>query len=99
MVTSIEAQNMNVNLLPYPAEIVLTNNKHRIDKSFSIQNSLVSERLQKYADKFIQRLSNRTGLFFDNPTVMDISQNQKPSLVIRTNRIGEVKLLKMNLTN
>lgn len=92
MVTSIEAQNMNVNLLPYPAEIVLTNNKHRIDKSFSIQNSLVSERLLKYADKFIQRLSNRTGLFFDNPTIMEIFQNQKPSFLIRANRIGEVKL-------
>ena len=57
MVTSIEAQNINVNLLPYPAEIVLTNNKHRIGKSFSIQNSLVSERLLKYADKFTRKIN------------------------------------------
>lgn len=81
----------NLNLMPVPDSIILSEGKYRIDDSFSISiNSGNSKRLEKYSNKVLSRLAGRTGFFLQNPVVQFKRNNS--NFLIQYNKIGKVTL-------
>ena len=54
----------NMNLMPIPSNIELTNNKFKLDNSFQISINNQDERIFRAAIRIQQRIAGRTGLFF-----------------------------------
>jgi hexosaminidase len=58
-------QSAEIDVLPRPAEFEFTGGKFILDSTFTVRIEKDSERILKAADRFLRRLSGRTGLFFD----------------------------------
>ncbi len=80
------------NLMPWPKAITMGNSKFLIQKSFevSVENDS-NKRIYKATTRFIQRLSEETGVFFEAGFPIKTS-SANPSLSITYDREGELKL-------
>ena len=61
------AQNLNLDLMPFPESIEIGKEKFRLTENFKLSFSGPGERLQKASLRFLERLSSRTGLFLEFP--------------------------------
>ena len=77
--------------MPVPSKYELTGGKFRLDSSFTVSiNNTEESRTLKAANRMLQRLADRTGLFLSHP--FTYLNNKSALLQIETNRIGDLKL-------
>ncbi|MCK8522949.1 beta-N-acetylhexosaminidase [Aquimarina sp. D1M17] len=105
-IQSIIAQSTNhnsYNLMPWPKEITSGQGMYIIKEDFTISLSENStNRLYDAATRFLRRLSGRTGVFFEEGFPQNTENT--PSLMIKIDRVGELKLnedesYKMTISN
>ncbi len=93
-IQSIIAQSTNhnsYNLMPWPKEITSGQGMYIIKEDFTISLSENStNRLYDAATRFLRRLSGRTGVFFEEGFPQNTENT--PSLMIKIDRVGELKL-------
>ncbi|MDD5581725.1 MAG: beta-N-acetylhexosaminidase [Candidatus Marinimicrobia bacterium] len=80
-------------LMPIPKEILWDSGEFRLDESFRI--NVVGEagdRTFKAATRALQRLSGRTGLFFEQDYITGINQSPEAGFELMCYRPGELKL-------
>lgn len=78
------------NLMPLPSNIEFHNGSYSIDKSFSVRiENYKSDRLFKYADKVLRRISNESGIFVDQKILTSSSNPKTASVVIDVEREGK----------
>ncbi len=65
MIVIGHTQPAEIDVMPLPAEFEFTGGKFILDSTFTVKIDRDSERIIKAADRFLRRLSGRTGLFFD----------------------------------
>ena len=91
LIFSISVAQMNKqSLMPYPKSISTTESNFKLDKNFTVQYSNVGVRINKLANRFLMRLANRTGIFFENPIAKEINNETNPSLLISIVRSGDI---------
>ncbi len=61
-----QTSNLKLDLMPYPQSVELHDGKFRLDENFQVQYSNIGNRLPKTANRFLDRLAKRTGLFLTN---------------------------------
>ena len=82
-------QLIDLNLMPWPHEVVTGNNKFEIKQDFTIAvNDKSNRRIEIATTRFLRRLSGRTGVFIDKGFAFNISENTSPSLRISYQRKG-----------
>lgn len=87
------SQNNNLNLMPWPQQIITGNSKYIIEPNFTILvNQEPTKRIEIATAKFLRRLSGRTGVFIDQGFAFKNSEIQNPSLEISYNRIGKLDI-------
>ncbi len=80
-------------LMPWPAQIQMTGGEYRLDSSFVVKIAgHAPARLYSYADRMLRRLSGKTGLFFSQDYLSPDSAVKSPSMEIRADRPGKLKL-------
>jgi len=78
------------NLMPWPNEIVSNNSKHIINSDITISiNGEDNGRVRSAAVNFLRRLSNRTGVFFNEGFPIS---NKKGSIVISFTKVAELSI-------
>jgi len=90
----IMAQDLKseVKLMPIPQKIEWGEGKFRIEEKLSLQINLNAARIQKASNRFLQRLSKKTGLFLENPFSKYSKNPSKNQLNIIIEREGRVTL-------
>ncbi|MBK5210039.1 MAG: family 20 glycosylhydrolase [Flavobacteriaceae bacterium] len=87
------SQSNNLNLMPWPQEIVFGNSNYTIEPNFTIAvNQETNKRIDNATTKFLKRLSGRTGVFIEQGFAYKNSEIENPSLEINFKRIGKLKL-------
>ena len=87
-----EIQN-TLNLMPVPKSMELSDGKLYIDRDFKIEiKSNHGDALYNYATRVLRRLDNRTGLCFYQDVLQPEEKVDKPTLIINTEKSGQVKL-------
>jgi len=82
-----------LNLMPWPQEIVENQQAFIIKPDFSIGiETLDNKRINTATKSFLRRLSDKTGSFFIEEKAHLVSKNQKSSLLIKFERKGSLKL-------
>ncbi len=81
----------NYNLMPWPKNLVEQDGIFVIKPSFSVELRNNSNRLNQYAAKFIKRLSEKTGVFIEQPKPITETQDSV-SLILDYERIGKLEL-------
>lgn len=81
-----------INLMPYPSSVEMGNGKFRINKEFSVQVNNVSHRLEGVSNRFLMRLSNRTGLFLNNPFIFVNDSITEVDFIINAAERAELEL-------
>jgi len=81
-----------INLMPYPAEIIIGNGQFRLTSEFKIGIDNGSQRLFDAATRFLRRLDGRTGLFFSQNYLGNKDNNKNAALFIQISREGSVEL-------
>ncbi|KAA3609331.1 MAG: beta-hexosaminidase [Calditrichaeota bacterium] len=82
-----------LDLMPMPAEMSIKKENFRLDASFKMK--VVGpghERILSAATRMLRRLSNRTGLFFEQSYLKAESAVVNPDFTINCKRAGQVKL-------
>jgi hexosaminidase len=83
----------NLNLMPVPTELKVSEGKFRVDTTFTISvRGEADNRLYREATRMLRRLDGRTGLFFKQDIIKADASNEDASLIIKCNRPGEVRL-------
>lgn len=84
------AQAQNLCLMPYPKSVKLQDGIYRIDNNFNliIQNTK-SKRVYLYANDFLRRLSDKTGLFLKYPFADTLGGSGSYPLILNYDRIGK----------
>ncbi len=78
------------NLMPLPSSIEYHKGYFVVDKNFSVRiEGYKSNRLFKYADKVLRRISNESGIFVDQKILTTSSNPQTSSVVIDVERGGK----------
>ncbi|WP_119843593.1 beta-N-acetylhexosaminidase [Reichenbachiella sp. MSK19-1] len=93
--TFTSAQNINglENLMPWPKQIEMKDGKFRLTEGFVLgMTELTSPRLCKASTRYIERLTNRTGLFLDQNIITAADTSRSTGLQIQVDRIGQVEL-------
>ena len=86
-------QLIDLNLMPWPHEVVTGNNKFEIKQDFTIAvNDKSNRRIEIATTRFLRRLSGRTGVFIDKGFAFNISENTSPSLRISYQRKGALEI-------
>ena len=80
IVSTAQAQD----LLPQPKSIITTNGQFTISKNTLIRLSLPSPELKSYAQRFVQRLQNRSGVFLNTTQLQDTLSNHEILIQIET---------------
>lgn len=76
LASSIQVKAQQINLMPMPSSIKLSDKNFRLTPNFTLSISGISDkRLTKESSRFIQRLSERTGLFFKTWNITDKNFN------------------------
>ena len=86
-----QVENQRLTLMPYPASVELLQGKIYIDEDFVLQYSDVGARLKKACDRFLVRLSKRTGLFIAHPFSVVNIDSVVPSLIVEVAKKVNVK--------
>lgn len=91
---NLNAQNQmsNLNLMPYPKEVKLSNKKFRVDEDIKVAVIQKSKRIVKYSNRFLKRIANRTGLFMKNPFVENYVKNDSASIIFEYDTVSEIRL-------
>lgn len=83
----------NITLMPYPLKVEYDNQDFRLSHSFTIcLEGKYDVRLNKAASRFLQRLKNRTGLFFSQGVITDKTNPKSANLIIKCNRPAKIEL-------
>ena len=90
IVSTAQAQD----LLPQPKSIITTNGQFTISKNTLIRLSLPSPELKSYAQRFVQRLQNRSGVFLNTTQLQDTLSNHE--ILIQTETIVDTLKLGIN---
>jgi hexosaminidase len=86
------AQKQPLNVMPVPQKVELGKGNFELSADFSVRVSgNPNNRIYPQASRFLQRLSNRTGLFFSQGYVIAATKPSNRELVIDVKRPGEVK--------
>jgi len=86
-------QNNNLNLMPWPQEVISGISNYNIKPNFTILvNKESSKRVEIATTKFLRRLSGRTGVFIEHGFAFKNSEIENPSLEIFFDRIGKLEL-------
>ncbi len=95
-IIAVQAQNPDsgLNWMPIPANYELNTDQFRIDKDFSLKiNGPENPRLQRYATRFMRRLDQRTGTFFNQGFVgYDEFPTPNPNVILTYDNVEKVKL-------
>ncbi len=90
----VSAQTTNLNLMPVPKKSVVLDSRFNLDESFSI--GIIgnkSERVKKAANRVLERIAGRTGLFLKNPFVIVNAGHDTINMIIKFNETVPVKLV------
>ncbi len=81
-------------LMPTPRQVEAVDGAYRLDPGFTVGfEGPESERLQRYATRFLRRLDKRTGLFFSQGHLgPEDAIKEDTALRIVINRVGKVRL-------
>ena len=80
-------------LMPLPSKLEFHEGNFTIDKSFSIRiEGYKSDRLFKYADKVMRRISNQAGIFLDQSLLTPSTNPSSSSVVLDVERSGEFSI-------
>ena len=78
-------------LMPLPKSVQYTDGQFRLTKEFSIEiNGPENQALLNYTDRFWERLSARTTMYF--PHFDRFSNGQVPGLIISYDQVAEIQL-------
>ena len=92
-VISSWSQSKELNLMPWPQELVLGKSKLEIQPDFTIVvHQKITKRIEIATTKFLRRLSGRTGIFFDNGFAFNASSIQNATLEIFYKRAGKLEI-------
>ncbi|MDP6922134.1 MAG: family 20 glycosylhydrolase [Lutibacter sp.] len=87
------AQEQALHLLPWPQSIRTDNGQCKIGEDFTLTvNNADSRRIAVASTKFIRRLGERTGVFFDHGFAFTTGEIANPTLEINYKRIGELAI-------
>ena len=87
------AEDVDFNLMPVPANLNKTLEKLRLDASFKIAvTGKGDQRILSASTRMLRRLSNRTGLFFEQDFLTADEKVNEPDFTVECVRPGEVKL-------
>ncbi|VXB98638.1 Beta-N-acetylhexosaminidase [Flavobacterium sp. 9AF] len=93
---TIFSQNKSIeqlNLIPWPQNIILNEGGFIINTDFKINISgHVNPRIFKASTNFLRRLDGRTGLFFKQGYITNVNEEPKAQLQINCNRAGQIGL-------
>jgi len=79
-----------INLMPLPSSLELHKGYFSIDKTFSVRvEGYKSDRLFKYADKVLRRISNQSGIFLDQGLLSSSTNPEKSNVLIDVTREGK----------
>jgi hexosaminidase len=83
-----------LNLMPVPAQLELGEEAIEIGAEFSvtIEGNGATPRLRGSVQRMLRRLSDRSGLFFQNSTFLDLEGRSMASMVVTASRAGELVL-------
>ena len=83
-----------LNLMPVPAQLELGEAVIEIDSDFSvtIEGDGATPRLRRGVQRMLRRLSDRSALFFDNSTFLQLEERSIVSMVVTATRMGELVL-------
>ena len=85
------SQTENLNLMPWPQEVIVGKGKFEVASDFTISvNNNSSERINLATTKFLRRLSGRTGVFIENGFPILTSEVKNTALEISYERIGDL---------
>lgn len=86
------AAQQRPDLMPLPQHLAWNGEQHRLDNRFSIGiDGDADPRIYAEASRFLQRLAERTGIFFKTWNVAPADKPLQPRLQIRTDRKGVVQ--------
>jgi len=88
-----QRKEQQLDLMPIPEKIILSEGKFRLDDSFTI--SVIgegSDKLFKYSTRTLRRLADRTGFFFHQEYITKKSKIDTANFIISFNRIGKAIL-------
>ncbi|SFS42276.1 beta-N-acetylhexosaminidase [Lutibacter maritimus] len=92
-VISSWSQSKELNLMPWPQELVLGKSKLEIQPDFTIVvHQKITKRIEIATTKFLRRLSGRTGVFFDNGFAFNANSIQNATLEIFYKRAGKLEI-------
>jgi len=81
------------NLMPIPSKMTAQQGKCRLKKDFQIAlNGVFSGKLPQNATRFLRRLDQRTGIFFEQQILSKKDQNPQALFQIQSDTIGKVQL-------
>jgi hexosaminidase len=83
-----------LNLMPVPAQLELGEAVITIDSEFSItiEGDGATPRLRNGVRRMLRRLSDRSALFFDNSTFLELEGRSMVAMVVTAGRAGELVL-------
>lgn len=88
----LEASAQQADIMPLPQRLSWNEERHRLDNRFAIAISGNPDpRIYPEASRFLQRLAERTGIFFKTWNVTPADQPQNPRLRIRADGRGAVQ--------
>ena len=87
------SQSKEMNLMPWPQEVSIGSTQFKIDPNFTINvNKKSTKRIDIATTKFIQRLTGRTGIFFENGFAFNADKIKNASLEISYKRAGKLEI-------
>lgn len=87
------SQSNELNLMPWPQEVVLGNSKFEIQPNFTIVvHQEKTKRIEIATTKFMERLSGRTGVFFENGFAFNSNEIKNPTVEIFYRRAGKLEI-------
>jgi hexosaminidase len=93
LISPIWAQAQQTDVMPIPASVKLSKENYRLTDNFTITvTGLADDRLYKEASRFMQRLSEKTGLFFKTWNITNANTNPSAPLKIHSIKKGIVQV-------
>jgi hexosaminidase len=94
VVIASDGEQQALDLMPIPASLELGTSVLAINEAFTVvvEGEGATPRLERGVERMLRRLSDRTTLFFDNATFLDLTGHENPVMVIRTEQPGKIEL-------
>ena len=83
---------LTLDLMPVPAQIELGANAYEIDSGFtvSIDGDGATDRLHRGVQRMLRRLSDRSALFFEPSTFLELEDREDAAMTVTAGRAGEL---------